>query len=359
MFYPTEKKTIFAGAALPNAGITVYSNIFPLDGMGWTKIRLILHGIATGAGGAADPYTDGLYRWIKGVTVRTSRGEVLVNNVPGMALYRLNSYLNHSAPYHDPLPVHGAGLVEAFCAVLDIPFCFPFLKRPEDTIFASGRYSNLELQISTGVVGDLYTTPGNTALAVTVDMEIESTLSAVVQDGAGGPYALPYIATYPNILTAVRTNWDLESSLDLGLFGFYIYNHPQVGAGALVQIPFCAPGTVIAAARAGAAANNWDTITNITFRDTVRTWMNNVVFQSFQETRTDLLPYNQYQVTVAPIAPTWEIGMYPHLFVQKGSINEVYPTGKKSTINLSFANTAIAIATDEADLCTFGMRALR
>jgi hypothetical protein len=359
MYYPTERRTVFAGVALPSAAVTVLNNIFPLDGMGWTKLRLVLHGIATGAGGAADPFTDGLYRWIKGITFRTSRGEVLCNNVPGMALYWLNSYLNGSAPFHDPIPVHGAGGTEAFCAVLEIPFAFPFLRRGEDTIFDSGRYSNAELQITTGTVADLFTTPGNTVLAVTYDLEIEATLAAMGKDLSGKPAALPYIATYPNILTAVRQSWDIESSLDLGLFGFFIHNHPQLGAAPLAQTPFCDPGTVLRAARI-AATGTWDAITNITFVDTVRTWLNLLIQQSFQETRQKLLPFNRYDVpVVGAIAPTVDMGMYPHFFVKNKSFNEAYPTGKKSTIRLQFVNTAAALATDEADLCIFGMRALR
>jgi len=334
MYYPLEKKQILAGFPLPQGAVTTFTNVFPLDGCGWYKIRL--HFQAAVAAIVA-PYADAQYRWIKGITVRTSRGEVLINNVPGMALYRLNSYLDHAAPYHVPLLAAG-NTVEA---ILDIPLTFPFLNRPEDTIFDSGRYSNLELQIATGTIADLsaagavnWTAPG-----VTVCIEIISTLSALTDDGTSKPFALPYVSTYPLIHADVMTYWDLESSLDLGLFGFFMYNHGVFG------IPFCA-----------AVAAGLDHPTNINFRDTVRSWLNTVDASSFKSERNRLLPYNPYAVIAATEIPTLEIGMYPHWFVKNGSINEVYPTGKKSFIRLDWTN---ATATDETDLCIFGMRTLR
>jgi hypothetical protein len=332
MWYPLEKRTILTGEPLAPGIVRVFTNIFPLDGTGWFKIRLTL---SSALAAIVAPYADGFYRWIKGITVRTSRGEVLVNNVSGMALYRLNSYLNHSAPFHTPLLAAGNAQANA---VLDIPFCFPFLNRPEDTIFYSGRYSNLELQIATGTLADLSVAGAVGFTAVTLNIEIISTLSALVDDGTGRPFALPYISTYPLIHADIQRFWDLESSMDLGLFGFFIYNHDAIAQ------PFCC-----------LAAGN-DHLTGVTFRDTVRTWLNNIDFRSFQEERQKLLPFNLYAAITATEIPTLELGMYPHLFVKSGSINEVYPSGKKSLIRLEFTN---ATGTDEADLCVFGMRTLR
>jgi len=94
----------------------------------------------------ATPFADGAYRFIKGITLRTNRGEVMYNNVSGMALYRLNQLLYHKAPYHQEHLAAGG----TFTSVIDIPLVYPFLNRPEDTIFASGRYGSVELQITTG-----------------------------------------------------------------------------------------------------------------------------------------------------------------------------------------------------------------
>ena len=331
MYYPTEKRTILTAEPLANGVVRVFTNIFPLDGCGWTRIRLILTGVI---GAGVTPYADGMYRWVKGITVRTSRGEVLFNQVPGMAFYFKNMLLNHSAPYHDYVIAAGSTVQ----AILDLDFTFPFLNRPEDTLFDSGRYSNLELQIATGTVAD-FAPAGAATAVVTIGIEIHSTLSALVEDGTGKPFALPYVATYPLIHADVQRFWDLESSLDLGLFGFFIYNHGASG------IPFC-----------GVATGGLDTLTNVTFRDTVRTWLNLVDARSFMQERRLLIPYNFYLPVVGTSISTLIEGLYPHLFVKTGSINEVYPTGKKSFIRLEFTNPT---ATDEADLCVFGMRALR
>lgn len=330
MYYPAERRTILTNEPLANGIVRVFTNIFPLDGTGWTRIRLLFTGVI---GAGVTPYADGLYRWIKGITLKTSRGEVIYNQVPGMALYFKNWLLNGSAPHHDKLIAAGATIQ----AVVDLDFVFPFLHRKEDTIFDSGRYSNLELQIATGTVAD-FAPAGAATAAVTLSIEIQSTLSALVQDGTGKPFALPYISTYPLVHVDVKPYWDLESSMDLGLFGFFIYNHDAKG------IPFC-----------NAAAGS-DALTDVSFKDTVRTWMSVVNYRSFIEERRKRLVYNHYSGVVGTEIPTLETGLYPHFFVQNGSINEVYPTGKKSFIRLEFAN---ATATDEADLCVFGMRALR
>lgn len=336
MWYPKEKVTLLAGFPLPGGAITTFTNIFPLDGTGWYKIRLHLEAAVAAIVG---PYGDMMYRWIKGITVRTSRGEVLVNNVPGMALYRLNSLLDHTAPYHIQPLAAGSAYIDA---ILDIPFVFPFLNRQEDTIFDSGRYSNLELQITTGTIADLsaagavnFTAPG-----VTVCVELIRTMSALVDDGTSKPFALPYIGTYPLIHAVAPLNfWDLESSLDLGLFGFFMYNHDAINQ------PFCC------------AVAGGDRPVAINLRDTVRTWLSNVNVSSFQAERQRLLPFNRFDtVAVGTAVPTTDIGLYPHIFVTNGSVNEVYPTGKKNFIRLDFTN---ATATDEADLCVFGMRTLR
>lgn len=332
MWYPTEKKKVLSAVPLNNSAVNTFQNIFPLDGSGFTKMRLIFS--ATTSAGAADPFTDGLYKYVKGVTLRTSRGEVIYNNVPGKALYQFNKILNHCHPFHEPI-LAAAG---TFRAVIDLPFIYPFLSRPEDTIFDSGRYGNLELQIVTGAPADFFTTPAANTVAVTLTLEIHSTLSALAADGKSKPNAHLYVSTYEQIHADVRRFWDLESSLDLALFGFLVFNHGVSG------IPFVTP----------AATPGNDHLTDLIFRDSVRTWIDRQDVYSFKETRNKLVPYNDY--AAALVTPETELGLYPYLFIQNGSYNECMPTGKKSLIRIEFTN---GTATDEADLLVFGMRALR
>jgi len=333
MWYPREKKIILNAESLTNNSVRVFTNIFPLDGTGWVRLRMILSATVV-AGTGTVPLEDGCYRYLKGITLKTSRGEVLLNNVPGMALYRLMAFLNHSVPVHDVVVLAGG----TFKAVLDIPFCMPFLNRPEDTIFDSGRYSNLELQLSTGGASDFLQTVGTATVAVTLTLEIHNTMSALVNDGTGEPVALPYITVYPTVHADLQRYYDLESSLDLGLFGFYLYNHDASG------IPFCP------------TAAGLDHLYDVTFKDVVRIWLDKNPQWSFNEERTKLLPYNPYQTPTGTGIPTTLVGTYPHFFLRNGSINECYPTGRKAQIRLEWQN---ATGTDETELCVFGMRALR
>lgn len=341
MWYPKERITLLQGYVLPPSSVTTFTNIFPLTGEGWYRIRLHLQCTLAAV---ATPFADGAYRFIKGITLRTSRGEVLVNNVPGMALFRFNAMLNHSQPFHDPHLAAGG----AFYAVLDIPFCFSFLNRLEDTIFDSGRYSNLELQISTGGLA-VFAPAAPATCPVVLGIEIERTLSALSEDGTSKPVALPYIATYPNQATATNLFYDLESSLDLGFFGFFLSNQDVL----LVEgpVPFCHP-----------AAGGVDHLTNIALQDTVRTWLNFLPFETFREDRRVLVPYAWYDGGALPVAATEiatsNLGHYPYVFIKNGSVNEIYPTGKKARIRLSFTLTAAA-GTERTDLCVFGMRTLR
>jgi len=341
MFYPKERVTVIQAQVLPPAATTTISSVLPLDRCGWYSLRLCFTAVLAAV---LTPFADGIYRFIKGITIRTSRGEVLLNNVPGMALYRMNQILYGKSPYHQEHLAAGG----TFTGVLDIPFTFPFLKRKEDTIVDTGRYSNIEIQITTGALA-VFAPAAPATCPVTMGLEIERTLSPFAKDGKSKPLALPYITTYPCIATAVTLQYDLESALDLGLFGFFLYNHDVL----LIEgaVPFCSP-----------AAGGVDHLAQVTLRDSVRTWIDRVQMESFQKEREDLLSYDQYDGTALPVAateiPTNMIGLYPYLFVKNGSINEVYATGKKSLIQLSFTLNAAA-GTERASLCAFGMRALR
>lgn len=336
MFYPTEKRVVAQALPLTLSTINRFSNIFPLDGTGWTKMILTFHCTWTTAMTA--PTKGGIYQFIKGIKLTTSRGEVIVDNVPGEAL-QIWTALNVKKP-----PYYNSGLLSAAVAadcVLEIYFCQPYLNRPEDTIFDSGRYSNLQLDVTTGVIGDIGAT--STALVATMDIHVENTLSALSPDGKSKPYAHAYYRTYGPLLNSTQNFYDLESSLDLGLFGFFV----KVGATGTMACQFDGPGL--------------DDLTSLTFRDSVRRWVDGALNHSILQERNNFIHFdsnNVYKVTPAtPTATLYPfIGVYPHKFVQFGSINEHYATGKKSLIRVECPTTT---ATSRTSLMTWGMRALR
>lgn len=342
MYYPTERMTVAQGLALTNSSVNRFSNIFPLDGTGWTKIILQFH--ATIDWTNATLIDDhAVMRWIKGINLRTSRGEVIVDNVPGKAMWFFDTYHAGITPSQERV----LGADGVYDATLEIPFCLDFLNRPEDTIFDSGRYSNLQLDITTGDVLDFLNDNVGETVAVTMDIEVERTLSALSPDGKSKPYALPYFKTYGPFVYSAQNFFDLESSLDLGLFGFALFI-AATGASS----PFDG------AATQGAGV---DHLTGLTMRDSVRTWVDNALPWAFKHELNAKVKFDPTNIYIATPAITEQIaypllGWYAHSFVQFGSINEHYPTGKKSLIRVQYTD---GTNTDIGNLLVWGMRSLR
>ena len=342
MYYPTERITVAQAVALTNGAVNRFSNIFPLDGTGWTKMILTFH--ATIAWTDATLIDDhAVMKWIKGINLKTSRGEVIVDNVPGKAMWFYDSLHAGTTPAQQRV----LGADAEYTATLEIPFCQDYLNRPEDLIFDSGRYSNLQLDISTGTVLDFLSDAVGEAVAVTMDIEIERTLSALSPDGKSKPYALPYFKTYGPFVQSAQNFFDLESSLDLGLFGFALFI-AATGATA----PFDG------AATQGNGVNN---LVSLTMRDSVRTWVDTALPWALKHELHARIPFDPVTEYLATPAITDQvvypfIGWYKHEFVQFGSINEHYPTGKKSLIRVTWNDNT---ATDIGNLLVWGMRALR
>ncbi len=337
MFYPTERKAILEGATLVNSAVNRYTTIFPLDGTGWTKIILNFHASITWTN-ANVVDRRGLYRYIKGITLKTSRGEILYDNVPGQALYIANSIAQRTAPVHDVI----LGATAVYDGVIELILAPNYLNRMEDLILDTGRYSQLELSVTTGSVLDFLDDAVGEAVTVTMDVEIERTLAALAADGKSKPYAHFYMRTYGPFVYSAQNFFDLESALDLGLFGFAL----KVSATG-VTCPFDGAGV--------------DNLTQLTFQDSVRTWVDRAMPWGLkQELHNDLI-FEAQNIYLATPATTEQVaypllGVYHHRFVKNGSINEHYATGKKSMIRVTYTD---ATTTDIASLVVWGMRALR
>ena len=337
MYYPTERKAVLEGFTLTNAAVNRFSNIFPLDGTGWTKIILNFH--------ATIDWTDaavvdrrGLYRYIKGINLKTSRGEVIVDNVCGQAFYIVTSIMNRVSPVHDVI-LAADGVYDG---VIELVLAPTFLNRMEDLILDTGRYSNLELSITTGSVLDFLDDADGETVVCTVDIEVERTLAALSPDGKSKPYAHAYYRQYGPHVYSAQNFFDLESSLDLGLFGFAL----KVAATG-VTCPFDGAGV--------------DNLTQLTFKDSVRTWVDRAMPWGLkQELHNDLI-FEAQNIYIATPAVTEQVvypllGVYHHKFVRNGSINEHYATGKKASIRVEYTD---ATTTDIGNLVVWGMRALR
>jgi len=337
---PVEKRMIFTARPLPQAGADQIS-VRPLNGMGLLKIRL--HICGTTSAGAADPITWGLYQWIKSVSLQTSAGEKIYSSVPGMALYKMNQYFDKCAPYHTPI-LAAAG---AYHAILDLPLVHPYMKRPEDTILDTGRYSDLSLDIATGVVGDVLVTPAANTLVCTLGLELIETKSTLpslkVKDVTAAQKGKPgyhfYCRTYPTRHADIGPNsWEVESADDLGLYGFMMYNHGASGLPFIGSVAF--------------PAN--DNPTDVYFEDAGQILLRGVERYSFQQARQELCDFNRHGADL--VSPVLRLGEYPHLFMKDGFMGEMYSPGHGALSELHWTN---AVATDEAELITWGVRRLR
>ena len=333
--YPYEKQTIIAGQVVPWAGVTTISREFPL-GMGYKTIRLIIN---AGFDWTNSTVNDrhALYNVLNSVNLKTSAGEVIYNMVPGRAIYEMNGLFNHVMPNHDIL----IGADATYRAVLDLPLCFPFLDRPEDTILDTKRYSNLELQLVWGSGLDCVSELTGETFTPTLDVEVIRTMAPLSGEKSAQPNFIPYFTTLP--MQVVTTNyWNIESALDFNILGFYI----KCGATGQTK-PFNCDGV--------------DHLTSVSLRDSVHIWLDTILARSMREEWNQRVHFDPTNIYIATPAATEQIawpglGCYPHFFVQDGSINEAFPTGGKSQIQLSVVD---GTATDLIQGLIFGYRAMR
>jgi len=161
----TEQKELFRGRALTVGGTTRFSQELPM-GEGWYKMTLkFIHTITTGT--ATGPLTQGLLRIVRGITLRSDRGELFVNNAPGRMLYQLDTIKTGAAA---TLPAVANG---AQSNILNLWFYDPLCQMPEDYLIDTSRYSAMTLEINYGTVADLYGTVGTATVTTTLDCNIE------------------------------------------------------------------------------------------------------------------------------------------------------------------------------------------
>lgn len=161
----TEIKELFRARALTVGGTTRFSQELPM-GEGWYKMTLqFIHNIATGT--ATGALAQGLLRIIRGITLRSDRGELFINNAPGRMLYQIDA-IKTGTPATLPAVANGAQT-----HILTVWFFDPLMQMPEDYLIDTSRYSAMTLEINYGTVADLYGTVGTATVTATVTMTIE------------------------------------------------------------------------------------------------------------------------------------------------------------------------------------------
>jgi hypothetical protein len=163
----------FSGQSLTQGGVTRFSKEFPL-GEGWTRMLLRFNltvVIGTGAGVVA----EAIQKFVKAVTLKTDRGELLCNSVPGRALYRWDQLKSGTPALSESVAAGSA----TYRLILPIWFADPLAKVPFDTVLDTARYSSINLELQVGDINDLYSAPGTATVTSTVDCFIERGRGAV------------------------------------------------------------------------------------------------------------------------------------------------------------------------------------
>ncbi|MHB1938680.1 MAG: hypothetical protein ACYCOR_19175 [Acidobacteriaceae bacterium] len=211
-------KQVITGAPLNVGQPTVFSKDFPM-GEGWYSMTLRIGvTLAPGATAPIGPIAENIMLFVKNVLLRTDRGEI-VCNLPGRALYKMNTIDAGSAPQYDQVAV-GAG---TYYITLKIPFVNWRMLRPVDTILDTSRYAQVTLTVSLGTVADLFVTPGNTAaVTATLDAVIERTYGAVPKQAK--PIFHRNMDYAPPIDASVNLYVDLERSPDLAVARYIVHS---------------------------------------------------------------------------------------------------------------------------------------
>lgn len=329
MYIVKEKQTVVSDMVITAGSEITLDNYLPIDGSGWRAIRFILKADLT-AGTGAGPVKEGLYHFVKNIYLKTSAGEVISPGVSGKALYYFN-WLIGNVPEHDEI----AAADGTYYAILELPFTRPYLKRENDLVIDTGRYSLVNLKVLFGTIADLLGTPGTASAVFSLSLEIEKTMavaegrSVFYKTGkaqAGYPVAVPYFSQYSTLNLASLKNWDIESSADVGYEGFLI-----LGQSANIA-PFV--GTPSDAS-----------ITRVAWSDIDKRWVDAPAV-SFREARGKMKD--------SIYADTPKTGLLPWVFINEGSIRSLYPSGgvgRNIKLNLD--------GTGYADLLVWGVRSLR
>ncbi len=163
--------------------------------------------------------------FLKGLTFKTSRGEILYNAVPGRPLYRLDELKTGTPAVKDAIAAGTA----TYSVQYNIWFIDPLLKRPEDFLLNTLRYNRVQLDLLLGGLADLFTAPGTATLTVTADLYAERIRGILPEQVAPVEYTEVNIPSPAN--PASVTYVDIERANDLALKRMLIYSQNSATLG--------------------------------------------------------------------------------------------------------------------------------
>jgi hypothetical protein len=221
-----EQFEVVRGATLTNSATTRITTPFPL-GEVWTRMLLRVNLVLT-IGTGTGAISEGELRYIKSIRISTDRGEMLVNNVPGRLLYRIDSIKAGTPAVKDAV----AAATGTYRVPLVIWFWDPLANVPEDTLLNTARYSSLTVEVGLGAESDLLTTVGTATVATNLDIIIERERGRVPQPVA--PQFFQEIGFRGPVDPTTLVSVDMERSANMAFKRLY----PFATSGALVGVPF-------------------------------------------------------------------------------------------------------------------------
>lgn len=319
-----ERANLITGATLNVNGNTVFSKELPV-GEGWYKLKTRVN-IALVVGTGVGPISEGELRFIRGILLRTDRGEILCN-LPGRALYKFATYIQGMAPRKDAI----AAATATYRVNLPVIFVDPKMLRGEDTILDTSRYNSLTLQISLGTVADLLGTPGTATVTATCDVEVERSFGRLPEEARKSIFGhMSYDFRQP-VDANTTTSIDMERSSDMSVMRALVHSAANGTAG----LPF--------------SGDNADDVQDvITIKDETR-------FIEKERKHEMIQDINKEDGNLESIIAGVEI----FDFVRDGSIASAMATGNKSVLQYSWTNKAGVAVNDIVTLATQAIRTLK
>lgn len=317
-----ERANLITGAALNVNGNTVFSRELPV-GEGWYKTKVRVN-IAIVIGTGAGPISEGELRFVRGIYLRTDRGEIICN-MPARGLYKYGAYIQGTPPRKDAI----AAATATYRVNIPIIHADPRLLRPEDTILDTSRYNSVSLQISLGSLSDLFTAPGTATVTATCDVEVERSFGRL-PDQAKPIGFCSYDYRQP-VDANTTTSIDMERSADMSVMRALIHSSASGTAG----LPF--------------SGDNADDVQDVvTIKDETR-------FIEKERKHEMIQDINKEDASLESVLAGYEI----FDFVRDGSLGSAMATGNKSVLQYSWTNKAGVAANDIVTLSTQSVRTLK
>lgn len=197
---------VINGAALNIGNRKIFTDEFA-TGPGYYMMKMRV-GITLAVGTGTGAIAEGELRFVKNITMRTDKGELLCN-LPGRALYKIAVMKSGALPRKDAIAAANGTYY------VDIPLWFvdQMLMRPEDTILDTNRYNSITLEVTCGTVADLLTSVGTAAVTATLDVEVEQSMGLLPSEAL--PIAHIGYGYMPPVDASVTTTINLDKSSDL------------------------------------------------------------------------------------------------------------------------------------------------